>query len=114
IASGVCEAHGASCEVTIREGTPPVLNDPGMTALISKVASDVLGAENVVTLPNPSMGAEDFAEFLAEVPGAMFRLGLGKGSPFHTPTFNFEDRALPVGVELFCRIALAFLEEEAA
>jgi metal-dependent amidase/aminoacylase/carboxypeptidase family protein len=70
----------------------------------------VLGAENVVTLESPSMGAEDFAMYLQRIPGAMFRLGVGKEmTPLHTPTYNFADEALPVGMELFARTALRFL-----
>ncbi len=110
IAGGVCSGHGADCEFTFREGTPPVLNDSEIVDLIDRVAGAMLGVENVITVPHSSMGAEDFAEYLSHAPGAMFRLGLGPVSPIHTPTFNFEDRALPIGVELFCRIALDYLE----
>ena len=110
IAEGICSAGRATCEFTYREGTPPVLNDAGMVGLISEVGQEVLGADNVVSIPYSSMGAEDFAMYLEHAPGAMFRLGLGDVSPIHTPTFNFDDRALPIGVELFSRIALRFLE----
>jgi amidohydrolase len=109
IAESVCSAHGATCDLTFRQGTPPVVNDPGIIELVERVAADMLGEGNVVQIPFPSMGAEDFAEYLAHAPGAMFRLGLGPVSPIHTPTFNFDDRALPIGVELFGRIALEYL-----
>ena len=36
----------------------------------------LIGKENVVHLSHPSLGAEDFAEFLKDVPGTMFRLGV--------------------------------------
>jgi len=85
------------------------MNDPFMIDIIERVAAESLGPESVVQVPYPSMGAEDFSEYLSHAPGAMFRLGLGPVSPIHTPTFNFDDRALPVGVEMFCRIALEYL-----
>jgi amidohydrolase len=110
IAEGICAAGRATCEFTYRLGTPPVLNDPATAELIREVGNEVLGADNVVSIPHSSMGAEDFAMYLEHAPGAMFRLGLGDVSPIHTPTFNFDDRALPIGVELFSRIALRFLE----
>jgi amidohydrolase len=112
IAEGVCAAAGAECGVAFYEGTPPVMNDPEITQLVEAVGAEALGAENVVRLPHSSMGAEDFAVYLEHAPGAMFRLGLGDVSPIHTPTFNFEDRAIPIGVELFTRIALRYLESQ--
>jgi metal-dependent amidase/aminoacylase/carboxypeptidase family protein len=57
------------------------------------------------------MGAEDFSVFLRHAPGAMIRLGVGVDSPnLHTPTYNYPDDALPIGIEIFVRTALAFLE----
>lgn len=111
VVEGVCAAARASCEFAYHEGTPPVMNDPAVNNLIAEVGREALGEENVLTIPHPSMGAEDFAVYLDYAPGAMFRLGLGETSPIHTPTFNFEDRALPVGVEIFCRVALRYLNE---
>jgi amidohydrolase len=110
IAEGICAANRATCRFEYREGTPPVMNDPAIIELISAVGAEALGSENVVQVPHASMGAEDFAVYLEHAPGAMFRLGLGDVSPIHTPTFNFDDRALPIGVELFTRIALKYLE----
>jgi amidohydrolase len=112
IAEGICAAHRATCELTYRYGTPPVLNDPATVELIREVGREVLGTDNVVNISHSSMGAEDFAMYLEHAPGAMFRLGLGDVSPIHTPTFNYDDRALPIGVELFTRITLRFLESE--
>ena len=57
------------------DGTPSVYNDDGLTKLVSDVATDLLGADNVTAMPRPSMGSEDFAAYLEHVPGTMFRLG---------------------------------------
>ena len=50
------------------------------------------------------MGSEDFACYLERVPGAMFRLGvaadLAKTAPLHTPTFDIDETALPLGVKI--------------
>ncbi len=114
VVEGICAAARATCEFAYHEGTPPVMNDPGINHLIAEVGREILGEENVLTIPHSSMGAEDFAVYLDYAPGAMFRLGLGETAPIHTPAFNFEDRALPVGVELFCRVALRYLNEAAS
>lgn len=110
IASGLCAAHRATCEVTYRHGTPVTVNDAAVNQLIADVGADVLGASNVIPLAVPSMGAEDFGVYCLHVPGAMFRLGVGTDvSPLHTPTYNFTDAAVPVGMRMFAHAALTYL-----
>jgi metal-dependent amidase/aminoacylase/carboxypeptidase family protein len=62
-----------------------------------------------------SMGVEDFAYYAQKVPASMFRLGVmpvGAATypSLHNPAFNFNDDALPVGIQLFCELALRFLQ----
>ena len=58
-------------------------------------------------MPRPSMGSEDFAAYLEHVPGSMFRLGCaGERSPWpglHTPTFDVDEKCLPVGAKILAR-----------
>ena len=109
IADGVCAATHATCRVEFRDGTPPVVNAPESTALAIAAVGATLGPENVIALPNPSMGGEDFAEYLDYAPGALLRLGLGNPTPLHAPTFDFADASLTVGVRALVAIALASL-----
>lgn len=111
VARGVCAAHGADCRVTYRRGSPVVMNDMAINDLIRQTAAETLGVGSVDELSHASMGAEDFAFYLKHAPGAMFRLGLGGVTPLHTPTFDFADAAIPVGVRLFALIAKRYLEE---
>ena len=63
----------------------------------------VLGKENVIELQKPSLGAEDFAEFLNETPGAMSRLGVSNSNgcaPLHSSKFDPDERAIAVGIKL--------------
>ncbi len=109
LTAGICQAARAEYTFRYTEGTPVTVNDAGINALIGEVGAEALGAANVVTLESPSMGAEDFGVMLQHTPGAMFRLGVGAGSPpLHTPRYNFPDTALPVGIELFTRLALRY------
>ena len=59
----------------------------------------------------PITGGEDMSEFLHAVTGAFFLVGgavEGAGA-HHSPTFDFDERCLPTGVELFVRAALDYL-----
>jgi amidohydrolase len=71
------------------------------------MAREVVGSENVAQMPRPSMGSEDFAAYLEQVPGSMFRLGCaGEQSPWpglHTPTFDVDEKCLPIGAKILAR-----------
>ena len=67
---------------------------------------------NVLHLDNPTMGAEDFSYYGKCVPSCFFFMGLRPAGvteypSLHQPEFDFNDDALSIGIDLFCRIALA-------
>ena len=52
---------------------------------------------------------------LQAVPGCYFFMGSGNAarglsSPHHSPTFDFDERALDIGVQVLTSTAIAFLE----
>lgn len=115
ITAATCATYGATYTLRFKHGAPAVINDARVTDVIARVASDLLGPDAVHTIPLPSMGAEDFSEFLQVVPGAMFRLGTltpGAESHFlHSPRFNPDERAIAVGARILARAALRLLSE---
>lgn len=107
---GLCASYGATYEYEYREGYPAVINNPLVTGVVDSVAEEIVGKHNVLH-PNPSMGGEDFAYYLHEIPGAFYFLGVGnteKGivSPQHSPTYSLDEDALKDGVEIMYRSAL--------
>ncbi len=72
-----------------------------------RVAQAIRAADAVHTgeLPFPCMGAEDFSLYLQQRPGAFFFLGSGgpraDAPGVHTATYDFDDRAIAVGVRVF-------------
>jgi len=115
IVTKTAEAFGATAEV-IWEAVPyPVTrNDAGATARFREIASNHLGPDKVLEEPNPSMGGEDFSFYGQHVPACFYFLGLRPEGQenypnLHAPTFNFNDDAIPVGVELMCELALTKL-----
>ena len=76
----------------------------------------VVGADNVITM-DPTMGGEDFAFYANLVPGFFFRLGTEKegtvSGGHHTPDFQADDGALPVGMRTMTNLLLDYLEANA-
>src|SRR5207237_8302260 len=54
---------------------PALRNHKPTLARVLDSARDVLGAENVIELPEASMGSEDFAWFAEKIPAAHLRIG---------------------------------------
>jgi len=109
VADAVAAVHGAQAEVTFREGTPALHNDPEMTALAREAAVEVVGAERVGVLHTANMGGEDFASFLREVPGCYVRYGAQvagrEGFPAHSSRFDFHEEALASGAAWLVAVA---------
>jgi amidohydrolase len=109
----VVVSTGAEVEVQYRRGVPPVVNDRVATAVVAGAAAAALGPDRVVEA-EISMGGEDYAFYLEQVPGAMIRLGTGIAgaeSPvdIHQPDFDVDERAIGYGVRVFVHTALAAL-----
>jgi len=107
----LCASFGARATVRYRCIAPPVHNDPGLTALLERCAIEQLGADQVLRLEQPSLGAEDFAELLRDVPGAMFRLGVAgpEGcAPLHNGLFLPDEGCLEVGIRVLTATMLAW------
>tara|TARA_B100001287_G_scaffold194779_1_gene164756 strand:- start:319 stop:1500 length:1182 start_codon:yes stop_codon:yes gene_type:complete len=101
--SSLAKTCGAECVIKFRKITPPVNNDVEINRVLRESAINLFGLKNVIELQKPSMGAEDFAEFLDYVPGSMFRLGVTKNdnfAPLHSAEFNPDEVAIRVAVKL--------------
>ncbi|MFM7314330.1 MAG: amidohydrolase [Cyanobium sp.] len=99
----LCRGHGGEARVHYRVISPPVHNDPDLTALVADAAVELLGRERVQWLEQPSLGAEDFAELLEDTRGTMFRLGVAgpQGcTPLHSNTFAADEGCLEVGIKV--------------
>lgn len=113
MARSIAESMGASCEFTITEGYPALINNPEITRKSAEFARDYLGDEAVEDL-NIRMTAEDFAFFAEKYPSVLYRLGVrGKETTnpleLHTPDFNIDEEALKVGMGTMAWLAVSHL-----
>ena len=117
IARGVAEASRATAEVNINEGYPVTVNDPEAAVFAHAVAATVVAPEHI-TEGEPIMGSEDMSYFLNAAPGCFIFVGSRNTArqlhhPHHSPLFDFDEAALPIGVELLTKVALAWLQRPA-
>ena len=111
----ICRSGGGEAQVRYRCIAPPVWNDAALTSLLETAAVGCLGRERVLPVELPSLGAEDFAELLRDVPGTMMRLGVAgpQGcAPLHNGAFDPDERALGVGVQVLTATLLAWMKQE--
>jgi hippurate hydrolase len=118
LAAGIAGAHGLSAEVTILEGFPVTLCDPGAVNFGKRVAQAMLGEDGFQRLADPIMGAEDFAYVLEKVPGAMFFLGVShEGDDWrqccgiHSTKMMVDETAMPRGAAFLAALAQRFLAD---
>lgn len=110
-ALGVARALGGDYALRFVVGDPPIVNDAEVTEVLRQVGEDLLGPGSTNSSRH-EMGAEDFSSFTALAPGAMFRLGCrGEGDPrlAHSPTFDVDERCLPIGAAVLAEAALRLL-----
>lgn len=112
IAEHTALAFGATATVEWATDPYPVTwNHPEATERFRTVARQAIGTEFVHEEPEPSMGGEDFSFYGREVPACFFFLGIRPEGwtsypNLHAPTFDFNDDAIPYGVELMAELAL--------
>ncbi|MCK6407658.1 M20 aminoacylase family protein [Thauera sp.] len=116
VAEGIAQSHGVEVLFEFRRGYPPTVNTAAEAALCAEAARAVAGADHVFTDRRPSMGAEDFAYFLEEKPGAYIWIGNGPGEGgcmLHNPRYDFNDEVLPAGVAYWCALVRRLLGDAA-
>jgi amidohydrolase len=115
LCQGMAAAMDVEAKLKVELLTPAVVNDAAATALMQQIAGEVLGRENVRD-DLRTMGSEDMAYFLNEVPGSYLFLGAGNAErglnyPHHNPRFDFDEAALPLGVTILVETATRFLKQ---
>jgi amidohydrolase len=110
IVQGTALAHDCTAEIAWEDGYPVTHNDPALTEHFFTHADAMLGGDRVIRVETPTMGGEDFAYYAQRVPSVFFCLGLKpahaeRAPQLHQPDFDFNDDAMPIGIELFCRLA---------
>ena len=85
------------------------LNQTEAVEIISKSALEL--QTSIVERAYPFKWGEDFGLFTQQFKGAMFGIGAGENTPaLHNPDYDFPDEIIPIGVQLFYKIASNILQ----
>jgi amidohydrolase len=103
IIEGTAQMMGAEATIGLYPLTPPLINDAKVSALVRDAGVDLFGVsalkEDVRT-----MGSEDAAFFLQEIPGCFIFVGSGftdrEAPAHHNAHFDIDERALVNGVAI--------------
>ncbi len=100
--------YGAEVEVRIDLSLPPVVNDAALVEHVGETVEDLFGEAAAQSIPEPSMGGEDFAFYLQTVPGMLLRVGTASGTetryPLHHALFDVTEAALPEAARLMAEV----------
>ena len=110
-AEGIALAMGCRAEVNVLSGYAALVNDEGEAARILRVGARLLGEENVIVKPEPSMGGEDFSFFSDCASGAFFHIGCSRAEnlpapPLHSKDFHLEEDCLTIGAMMHVALVL--------
>ncbi|MDR0880136.1 MAG: amidohydrolase [Clostridioides sp.] len=115
ISKDTAKSHKTSAEIEIYNAAAPLINDTKSAEFGQKVAAGIVGSENVITSEEKSLGADDFADFLAEAPGLYARVGTKNPDNeetwygHHHENFDIDERSLAIATQFYVNYALEYL-----
>ena len=113
VITGVSLAMGCQAEVETWRVTPAVHNEAEVTRRVQAVAARLL-PECEIDAEERTMGSEDMAYMMDDIPGCYFFVGSadaarGLDAPHHNPRFDFDEAALPRAAGLMAASAMELL-----
>jgi metal-dependent amidase/aminoacylase/carboxypeptidase family protein len=110
LAEGIGVSMRVKTEMIYVRKVPPLVNDDRVLDPVLAAVRRQMG--DVISEGEPSMGAEDFAEFAAVAPS--FQLRIGSGQPgrddrLHNAFYQPDERSIGLGVQALSRAALDLL-----
>lgn len=106
-AHGIAAASGLEAEIWMGGDLAPTANYAAEAELAALAAQGA--GLNVRRDMEPTMGAEDFGRFLADIPGAYAWIGNGASAGLHNPAYDYNDEILPIAARFLADTAKAAL-----
>lgn len=115
-AKNVGQLFGATVEFENYAAAAPNINDEEATLRAQRVAEKIVGESQVIKQGEPSMGSDDFADFLTIIPGTYARVGVSSSEEtsygLHHEKFNLDEDVLPIMSTFHVEFALDYLNQD--
>ncbi|MBN2207473.1 MAG: amidohydrolase [Candidatus Aminicenantes bacterium] len=110
VVRGVVSPLGAEYALEFKSAAPPVVNLPDLVKAFRPTLAELQGKDSVFDVP-PQAVSDDFGFFSQKAPGFFFLLGvrnprLAGAGPLHSPSFNPDERSLPIAIRILCHLVL--------
>ena len=114
IVNNIAQALNCTTELQIESVTPAVINNPELSARIQRVTQKLF-PEATLDTNERTMGSEDMAFMMEDIPGCFFFIGSantekGLDAKHHHPRFDFDESAMTTGVALMTAAILDLLK----
>lgn len=114
IVESLAKTYRCSSEVAFKCGNSILNNNEKLCDLLIETAKDVVGESNIVTRDVSVMLGDDFAEFIKDIPGVYYFVGVAnkeKATDYehHHPKFDIDEDALLVAVETQVKLVFNYL-----
>ena len=114
ISDGIAKTYGGSAEVLYERFYPVLINNPEFNKFVKDNARELF-PDDIFEIRNATMGSEDMAFYLQEIPGTFVFLSNaktyddGRKYPNHNSKFDLDESLFYKGVALFVKVAYEFL-----
>ena len=118
LAAQTAALYGGTAELEWNDNTSALINDPVATAEAQKTAAALFGEEHLIRSRAPSLGGDDFAEYILRVPGTYAYIGSGNPEKpdtlvaHHNSRFDIDEDCLTVAAALYACYAADYLNGE--
>ena len=105
---------GCQAIIEIKSLTPAVVNNDQVTAIVLNTVNK-LWSHSTIDTNYQTMGSEDMAFYLQEIPGCFLFIGsanqqLGLNAAHHHPRFDIDEKVLPMAAGLLASTAIQLLD----
>lgn len=115
VAASVAAMYGGTVSLEWKDFTSPLINDEQSVLEVRRVLSELWGENSIIANCTPSLGGDDFAEYILKVPGMY--AWVGSRNPripetceaHHNSRFDIDENVLTVMVSLMTVYAIEFL-----
>lgn len=118
LAKSIAENYGGEAFIEWQDFTSPLINEEKPCRELWAVAEELFGEKNVIRSTIPSLGGDDFAEYILKVPGAYAKVGSRNPDVYETTVamhnckFDVDEKCLITGSAIYAAYAVAFLNGE--